>query len=530
MIFRRGFILVLACMLLSSTAFAQHLGAQSLLVLPFDNQSKAPGLEWISEAFPELLSQRMASPTTYVISRDERLLAFDRFGIPQTLHPSLATLYRMAEQMDADFIVIGHYTFDGSTFTATAQLLDMKLLKLQPPVTSSGPLTTLIDVESALAFDLLAAMHRQPAGTKQDFVRASTGIRLDAFENYVRGITAGTRSEKIARLREAIRLNPNYTRAELQLGKAYLENRDFDQAVNWLDRIPRTDPLANEAFFQMGIAAFYKGDYERSADSFKFLLTRLPIPAIYNNLGVVAARRNRHNEVDYLQKAVAADPSDADYQFNLAVALARTGDDTGAIRRLREAIKAHPDDAEAKSLLDLLTSSAVANISKTNDATQSRLPLERLKRTYDETSYPQVAMEIENIAEQRLAQADPKTHAAYHVDRGRDLLAQGFTAQAEKQFREALQYDPSDASAHAGLARALESTDPAAALREAESSLQLQPSADAYLTLARIHLKQNDHPAASAAVDKALALEPSNSAAAALRQQIANQPAKSSSD
>ena len=77
----------------------------------------------------------MSSPATYVISRDERLLAFDRFGIPQTLHPSLATLYRMAEQMDADYVVIGHYTFDGNTFTASAQTLDMKALKLEPAVT-----------------------------------------------------------------------------------------------------------------------------------------------------------------------------------------------------------------------------------------------------------------------------------------------------------------------------------------------------------------------------------------------------------
>jgi tetratricopeptide (TPR) repeat protein/TolB-like protein len=521
MMFRRALTLVLACILLSSAAFTQqHLDAQSLLVLPFDNESKAPGLEWIGEAFPELLGQRMASPGTYVISREERLLAFDRFGVPQTLHASLATLYRMAEQMDADYVVIGHYTFDGNTFTATAQLLDMKVLKLDPPVTSSGPLTTLIDIQSGLAWELLGAMNRQPAGTKQDFVRLSGGVRLDAFENYVRGITAGTRTEKIARLREAIRLNPTYTRAELQLGKAYLENRDYEQAVNWFARIPKNDPLANEAFFQMGIAAFYKGDYERSAEAFNFLLTRLPMPAIYNNLGVIAARRNRRNEVDYLQKAVAADPSDGDYQFNLAVGLARSGDNSGAMRRLRESLKSHPDDAEAKSLLDQLTSAAVSNVSHTGESSQSHLPMERLKRTYDETSYQQVAMEIENIAEQRLAKADPKTHAAYHLDRGRDLLNQGFATQAEKQFREALQYEPSDPALHAGLAHTLESSDPAAATREAEASLKLQPNAEAHLVLARLALARNDARAAAEHADSALQLEPTNSAAQALKRSI----------
>ncbi len=518
--FRRSLILVFCCLLLSIPSLAQgHAGAQTLLVLPFDNASRAPGLDWISESFPELLGQRMASPSTYVISRDERLLAFDRFGIPQTLHPSLATLYRMAEQMDADYVVIGRYNFDGNTFTANAQLLDMKALKLDAPVTSTGPLTTLMNIQSTLAWDLLGQMQKQPTGSKDDFLRASSGIRLDAFENYVRGITAGTRQEKINRLREANRLSPTYTRATLALGKAYLENRDYEQAVNWLSRIPKSDPLANEASFEMGIAAFYRGDFERSAEAFNFLLTRLPMPAIYNNLAVIAARRGRKTEVELLQKAIAADPTDADYRFNIAIALARNGDNAGAIRQLRDAQKAHPDDAEIKSLLDQLQGAAVSSVSHTQTA-QLKLPMERLKRTYDETSYQQVAMEIENVAEQRLAKADPKTHAAYHLERGRDLLNQGFAAQAEKQFREALQYEPNNAAVHAGLARSLESSDPVAAAREAEISLKIQPNADAYLVQARLSLARNDSRAATDAVDSALKLEPTNSAALALKRSI----------
>lgn len=517
----RRIVVVVAILFLSAAAFSQsHAGAETVLVLPFDNASKAPGLEWISEAFPELLGQRLSSPATYVINRDERLLAFDRFGIPQSLHPSLATLYRMAEQMDADYVVIGRYTFDGNAFTASAQLLDMKSLKLAHAVTASGPLTTLIDIQSALAWELLGAMQRQPSGRKEDFVRASSGVRLDAFENYIRGITAGTRGEKIARLREAIRLNPNYTRATLQLGKAYLENRDYEQAVNWFSRIPKSDPAANEASFNLGLAAFYKADYDRAAEAFSFLLTRLPMPAIYNNLGVIAARRGRRNEADYLQKAIAADPSDGDYHFNLAIALARNNDTAAAMRQLHEVISTHPDDAEAKSLLDQLSGAAVANVSRSENVSSLHMPMERIKRTYEETSYQQVAMEIENVAEQRLAKSDAATHAAYHLDRGRDLLAQGFAAQAEKQFREALQYDSASAAIHAALAHSLEASDPAAATREAESSLNTQPSAEAYLVLARLAAAKQDWPNASKNVNAALQLEPSNSAAQSLQRSI----------
>ena len=80
----------------------------------------------------------MASAHLYVISRDDRVYAFDHSGIPLTVRPSRATIYRVAEQMDADYVVLGSYTYDGSTFSTTAQLLDMKKLHLCPPVRSSG--------------------------------------------------------------------------------------------------------------------------------------------------------------------------------------------------------------------------------------------------------------------------------------------------------------------------------------------------------------------------------------------------------
>ena len=62
-----------------------------------------------------MLSQRMASSQLYVVSRDDRTYAFDHSGIPLTVVPSRATIYHIAEQMDADYVVMGSYTFDGKS-------------------------------------------------------------------------------------------------------------------------------------------------------------------------------------------------------------------------------------------------------------------------------------------------------------------------------------------------------------------------------------------------------------------------------
>ena len=510
---------------------AQAPGTQTLLVMPFDNHSMAPGLEWISEAFPEILSQRMASQHIYTISRDDRLFAFDHAGIPGAAHPSRATTYSVAEQMDADYVVFGDYDFDGQTFTAKAQLLDMKKLHLAPMVQSSGPLTSLIDVETDLAWQLLNQLPVPPAMTRQQFLSSSKAIRLDAFENYIRGVLATNRQQKLRYFREAIRLNPNYTLAMLQLGRLYYDGHEYESAALWLAKIPKDDPVAGEANFLVGMAEFYRGNYDKAYAAFSFLANRLPLTEVYNNLGVVDARRGRRAlATENFTKVVTADPSDPDYRFNLAVALYKNGDNAGAAQQLREELQRRPNDGEAKSLLENINrgvyaptapSSGVQVLGVPPGANQVRIPLERIKRNYDEASYRQLEVEIHNLTEERLAKSDRKTHSAYHSDRGKDLLARGAVVDAEAEFREAISLDYNNAAAHAGMARAMEQTGDAFTARsEAQTSVRLQPNADAYLVLARLDLKQNQVDAASEAVKNALKLEPSNSAAQALQRDL----------
>ena len=497
--------------------------------MPFQNRSAAPGLEWISEAFPEVLSQRMASPQVYVISREDRIYAFDHAGIPGAAHPSRATTYSVAEQMDADYVVFGDYDFNGSTFMARAQLLDMKKLKLLPQVESSGPLTSLIDVQTDLAWQLLSQMPSPPAVAREQFVKSSAPIRVEAFENYVRGILATSRQEKTRHFREAIRLNPNYTLAMLQLGKVYYDAHEYESASLWLSRIPKDDAVAGQANFLLGMAEFYRGNYEKAYTAFTFLAARLPLTEVYNNLGVVEGRRGRRAaSIEHFTKAVAADPSDPDYRFNLAVALYKNGDNAGAAQQLREELQRRPNDAEAKGLLENINrglSAPTAPASTTPilgvPPTGVRVPLERIKRNYDEASYRQLQVEIHNLTEERLGKSDRKAHSAYHSDRGKDLLARNATADAESEFREAIALDYNNAAAHAGMARAYEQKgDTFNARSEAQTSVRLQPNVDAWLVLARLDLKQNRIDAASDDVKNALKLEPGNSAAQALQREV----------
>jgi tetratricopeptide (TPR) repeat protein len=516
-------IAVLSVVCASSVLFAEN-GAQTLLILPFENRSKAPGLEWISEAVPEVLSEGMVSSATYIVPRDDRNYAFDRMGIPATTKLSRATLFRISEQMDADFVVLGAYDYDGQIFTVRAQLLDMKKLYLAPEVNESGPLPNMVAVQRALAWDLLRELHPEAIPAKQNFVAEAAPIRLDAFESYIRGVLGSTRQEKIQRFREAVRLNPNYTQAVFQLGKTYFANREYESAASWFARVPSTDTLAATANFYLGLSSFYGANYERAESAFRSLEARMPLPEVDNDLGVVLGRRGKRAEIEYLQKAIQSDPNDADYHFNLAIAYARIFDSANATRQLKEVLRLRPSDAEAKSFLEALdtSSTSASSYSFRQTSIATKLPLQRLKQNYDETGYRQLAMEIERAAETRLSKASPQEHAAFHLERGNQFLKQGFSLEAQAAFQEAIVLDPTSAAAHLGLAQAYEADGKdKESVAEASAAFRFQPSAPALLILARQNLKDNKLSAAGEEVERALVLDPNNQDAQKLKSEIA---------
>jgi tetratricopeptide (TPR) repeat protein len=510
-------------LLLAGVVPAAHGAAESrtLLILPFENASKAPGLEWIGESFPEVLGNRMESARLYVVPRQDRLYAFDRAGIPGNLRPSHATLFRIGEELDVDFMILGRYTFDGQSFQAEVQLLDVKGLRLSAPRQEGGPLTSLFEIEAALAWDLLRTLEPEYSENRADFLASSPPAPLDAFEDYIRGITAASRAEKIRKLREALRVSPNYTPAMMQLGETYFAAREYEAAAGWFTRIPRSGPVGREASFYAGLSYYLVGEFEKAESAFASLAALFPLTEVSNNLGAAEARRGKlPKAVEDFRKSVQADENDPDYHFNLGLALYKQGEVNGAQEQWREVLKLHPGDSEAKTLLELAGSRA-------DSGTRPRLPLERIKRNYDETSFRELELEIWKANEARMANSDPHTHAAYHVEHGSGLLRQGFPGEAGKDFREAVTLDPGNAAAHAGLAAVLEAeNDLPSARQEAAEALRLQPSAAVYLLLARLDLQENRAEAAQGNLDHALELEPANPEAAALKRTIAEKLAE----
>ena len=101
-------------------------------------------------------------------------------------------------------------------------------------------------------------------------------------------------------------------------------------------------------------------------------------------------------------------------------------------------------------------------------------------------------------------------------------MAHGFTTEAEVEFRHAAAVDPSSAAPSLALAEDYDAQgDPTQARAQVEAALHIRESAEAYLILARIDLKENRMDEAAQDIGRALQLEPNNSAGQDLKRTLA---------
>lgn len=536
------FLALILCCLPGLNSFAQTAAtteaAQTepigrvVLVLPFDNRSGQPNLEWIGDSFPDTLNQRLTSAGFLTLSRDDRQYALDHLGLPVDFKPTRATTIRIAQTLDANFVIVGSYNVSNGRIQVRAQVLNVDRLSLSQPITDSSDLPRLFDVENSIAWSVARWMDPHFNVAQQTFLAAAGGVPLSAFENYIRGISAATPQEQIKRLQTAVTLQPNYPAALLALGKVQYTQGDFDHAAATLAKVPHTDRRALEAGFYLGLAQFNSGKYAEAEAAFAFVASRLPLPEVVNNQAVAASRQER-NAVPLFQRASTADPNDPDYHYNLAVALLRQGDFAGAQREVSQTLKLRPNDNEATMLktriesgrsLKFPSGSKKPNVVKaaTPASDDSDFdPLERIRRTYSEASFRQAAFQLDQMRAMRLAKLPPDKQAAEYTQSGKDYLAQGLIPEAEQEFQAAIAAYPSSSAAHAGLAQVREHTGNVDDARtEAQASLKLSPNVDAYLVLAKVELQAKQLEASASDVGNALKLNPKNPAALAMKQAL----------
>jgi tetratricopeptide (TPR) repeat protein len=520
--FRRFWRLVAAALLIAPAfcfglqANLQAVDAEAgrgriLLVLPFDNNSGQPSLEWIREAAPQILGSRFSSAGFAPLSRADRQYALDHLGLPPGFQPSRASSLKLAQTLDADSIIVGSFKTDGARIETEARIISVPRLRMSDPVTAGGDLHNLIAVLDTLAWKLTKQLDPGFTLAQETFVAAGANVQLEAFEQYIRGITEPDQDERLRHLQQAVKLNPDFSEAWMALAREDYSGQRYEQAAEAFARVKGSDADALEAGFYRGLALMFSGEYAKAEAAFAGVARVLPLAPVLNNQGVAIARQG-HDGTVLFRQAEGADPAAADYHFNLAVSLYRHGDKSAAQTELAQYFKLRPNDSEA---LEMQTAWKDASSASTVE------PLERIVRGFDAVAFRQAAVMLDQMEASRLAALTPAQRAQTLSTQAREYLSRGLLLESERLYQQAIAADGRSDAAHVGLAEVRERAgDATGARKEAQASLELHPSADAYLVLARLDIAANRLDDAGRNADEALKLSPNSPAAKEVRRQL----------
>ncbi|HET7103053.1 MAG TPA: tetratricopeptide repeat protein, partial [Terracidiphilus sp.] len=487
-----------------------------VLVLPFDNGTGQPSLEWIREAAAELLTSRFASAGLSPLRREDRLYALDHLGLPEGFQPSRASALKLAQTLDAESIVVGSFRMEDTHLVAEARVVDVPHLTMSALVTSRGPMASMVVVFDRLAWKLTRTIDPKFNGSEETFVAAGKGLRVDAFEQYIRGITEPDQAERISHLQQSVKLDPKFGPAWMAIGRTDYGGQDYEQAAEAFAKVGRNSPDALEAGFYRGLSLLFSGQYAKAEAAFGQVAKILPLAEVLNNEGVAVSRQG-HDGSDFFRRATGADPRVADYHFNLAVSLKHKGATPEALIELKQCLKLRPSDSEAQSLLTDWTTPRTA----ATDPEARPDPLERIVRRFDAAAFRQAANMMNQVELARLAELSPSERARMLAKQANEYLERGLLLEAERFYQSAVSADGSLAEAHVGLAEVNERAgDADEARKEAGAALAISPSAEAYLVMARLDLAANDEAKAGEEAQQALRLDPQSRAAQDLIQKI----------
>jgi tetratricopeptide (TPR) repeat protein len=384
------------CLLLFTSAVSS---AETFLILPFFNVSKTTNLDWVGESLSESIREALANQGVIAIDREDRREAYRRLSIRQNSQLARGTVITIGQSLDAEQLIYGSYELippagnppkGRGTLRITAQILDLKKMRRGPEYMELGDLEDLARLQIHLAWQTLQFVMPKTAPSEQEFRKLQSIPRIDALENYVRGLLASAPEQKIRLFTQAAKLEPKYSQAEFQLGRLQWRKKNYRAAADSLAKLSPGEDHYREAVFMLGLCRYHLGDFQGAQDSFQIVARSVPLNEVLNNLGAAQSRRNMSESLQNFQKALEGDSADPDYQFNVGYALFKQGNLPAAADKFRAVLDRDPEDASAITMLGRCLKKPQSRISEPKIE-----GLERLKDNYEESAYLQLKAVLE---------------------------------------------------------------------------------------------------------------------------------------
>lgn len=237
------FIALLGAMLLVAVGPAGA-GPHRYLVMPFENLSSEPSLNWLGEAIAISVAERLELLGMRTVTRRERLDALEDLSLPPGTPLSLATTFRIAESVRARRLVVGSFTFEQANgVEVAARLIELETMKPIWEGRRPGRLAGIFSLSDPLVLAAAANDENRVSAAAPGELEAVSDPPLPLYEIIVRATFERTPEERIAALEKGLELNSRSEPLREALAFATADAGLIDEALANLDAVPPESSL-----------------------------------------------------------------------------------------------------------------------------------------------------------------------------------------------------------------------------------------------------------------------------------------------
>ena len=238
-----GLLSLLGTLLLIGTVPAGA-GPRRYLVMPFENLSSEPSLNWLGEAISLSVAERFELLGMRTVTRRERIDALEDLSLPSATPLTLATTLRVAEKVRSRHVVVGSFTFDQANgIELSARLLDLPTMKPIWEGRRRGMLAGVFSLAEPLLLAAAADDDERISPAAPDELAAVSDPPLPLYEIIVRSLFEETPEARVAALEKGLEMDSRSEPLRQALAFAQADAGRIDEAIANLDAVaPESTP------------------------------------------------------------------------------------------------------------------------------------------------------------------------------------------------------------------------------------------------------------------------------------------------
>jgi len=323
-------------------------------LFPFENLSNDQKYDWINFGFDYLLSNKLSNIAAYYVPEKniiQKALVTAGYG-KQKVDGEM--VYHVGKATGISIGITGTYYTDGKSLRVNVSFINAFNGASIFSKEYNNNFSEMFFIADDIVKNIIDLSTVTLSQNEQNIVNRQITTSVKAFEFFSNGYIENEKPSRereivIGLFRNAIREDPNFWEASYNLGIAYFNDQNYDQALEQFDRIIAALPDFEKPYYGRALILYRRNDYANAKSDFQKVIQYNPNdykPYFY--LGKISINLDQFADAQkYLLKAAEINPDYSKIYLELGNIYFTQHKYRGGIPHFKKAVELDPLDKEA---------------------------------------------------------------------------------------------------------------------------------------------------------------------------------------